>query len=181
MKTIDHLQAQALMEKFLDGATTIAEEQQLYRYFAGGEVAPVLQQYRPMMQWYDSLAIEDVPSNRPSRLKRGFISRFRFAAGLAASIAVLVAIGFTALTSHNRLDDEYQAYRGSYVIVNGVKTTDIEQILPQLRRAEQIADSVNRLVASIRKTPDIWETELAGVTDSVARRLILETIHDDHQ
>lgn len=179
MKTIDDRQAQALMEKFLDGATTIAEEQQLYRYFAGGEVAPVLLQYRPMMQWYDSLSADGEPSVKPAPRHRSVISRFRFVSGIAASVAVLAAIGFAALMPRNRLDD-LTAYSGSYVIVNGVKTTDIEQILPQLRRAEQISDSVNRLVASIRNTPDIWETELAGVTDSVTRRIILQTIHDDN-
>ncbi len=180
MKTIDDRQAQALMEKFLDGATTIAEEQQLYRYFAGGEVAPVLQQYRPMMQWYDSLSADAEPAQKPATRPRSVLSRFRFVSGIAASVAVLAAIGFAALMPHNRLDDEQIAYSGSYVIVNGVKTTDIDRILPQLRRAEQIADSVNRLVASIKSTPDIWENELAGITDSVTRRMILQTIHDDN-
>lgn len=179
MKMINDQQAQALMEKFLDGATSIAEEQQLYRYFDGGEVAPVLRQYRPMMQWYVSLSPEsDKMAAGGHPAKR--VSRFRRIATIAASVAVLIAIGFTVLTPHDHLDDEYLAYSGSYMIVDGVKTTDIKRILPQIKRAEQIADSVNRLIANIKDAPDIWETELAGVTDTAARRLILETIHDNY-
>lgn len=59
-----------------------------------------------------------------------------------------------------------------------MKSTDIDQILPQLCRAEQIADSISRLVASIKNAPDIWETELARISDSTTRQMILRTIHD---
>ncbi len=175
---MDDRQAQALMEKFLNGSTTIAEEQQLYRYFAAGDVAPVLQQYRPMMQWYRSLSADTVTAGKPVQRRRSPLNRFRFAAGIAASVAILATIGFAALKPHTRLNDEQIAYSGSYMIVNGVKCTDIDRILPQLRRAEQIADSISRLVASIKNTPDIWETELTRIPDSATRQMILRTIHD---
>ncbi len=175
---MDDRQAQALMEKFLNGATTIAEEQQLYRYFATDDVAPVLQQYRSMMQWYESLSADNVTTGKPVKLRQPAISRFRFAAGLAASVAILATIGFAVLKPHTRLNDQQIAYSGSYIIVNGVKCTDIDRILPQLRRAEQIADSISNLVASIKNVPDIWETELAGISDSMTRQMILRTIHD---
>lgn len=73
---MDDRQAQALMEKFLNGATTIAEEQQLYRYFAAGDVAPVLQQYRPMMQWYRSLSADTVTAGKPVQRRRSPLNRF---------------------------------------------------------------------------------------------------------
>lgn len=148
MKTMDDRQAQALMEKFLNGTTTIAEEQQLYRYFAAGDVAPVLQQYRPMMQWYRSLSADTVTAGKPVQSRRSPLNQFRFAAGIAASVAILATIGFAALKPHTRLNDE------------------------------QIADSVSRLVASIKNAPDIWETELARISDSTTRQMILRTIHD---
>lgn len=175
MKKIDDKTAEVLMEKFLSGETTIAQEDELYRYFASGGVAPVLLQHRDMMRWYGSLS----RSKRPSTRQR-FLRRWRGWASVAAAAAVVVAVGIMILSPSRHIDDEYLAYSGSYVIIDGKKYTDLERIMPQIKKGEQLADSISRIVASIRNRPDPVEMALAAeVSDPETRRLIIETIYDN--
>lgn len=43
---------QQLIERFLEGETSNAEEQVLYDYFENKEIAPDLMPYRKMFRWY---------------------------------------------------------------------------------------------------------------------------------
>lgn len=172
MKKIDHQTAEALMDKFLSGETTIAQEDELYRYFASGEVAPVLLQYREMMEWYVSLS-----RTKRAPKRRNLPHRWR---GWAAAAAVIVAVGAMILSPARHIDEEYLAYSGSYVIIDGKKYTDLERIMPQVKEGERLADSIGRIVAAIRNRPDPVETALAAeVSDPETRRLIIETIYDN--
>lgn len=64
MKT--EMDIQTLIERFLEGETSNAEEQTLYRYFESGEVDPALEKYREMFKWYAAGMPEDssIPVNR---------------------------------------------------------------------------------------------------------------------
>ena len=52
---MEEIRIRQLVNRFLDGATTNAEEQTLYDYFAGEDIAPELMQYRDMFRWYSGL------------------------------------------------------------------------------------------------------------------------------
>ena len=43
------------INRFLDGETTNAEEQAIYRFFCTGNVPAHLKEYAPMFAWYDLL------------------------------------------------------------------------------------------------------------------------------
>ena len=43
------------INRFLDGETTNAEEQAIYRFFCTGNVPAHLKEYAPMFAWYEGL------------------------------------------------------------------------------------------------------------------------------
>ena len=119
---------QQMIERFLNGETTNAEEQMLYDYFAGEDVSPELMQYREMFRWYSAGMPEDKGKKRSLPLRRIL--------ALAASVLLLVGIGF-GIHRYQQQQAEYALYEGSYIIRNGVKITDISKILPELKATEQ--------------------------------------------
>jgi hypothetical protein len=52
-----------LLDKYFDAETTVAEEQQLKAYFASGNVAPHLEQYRDMFGYFN--AQDNATYNKP--------------------------------------------------------------------------------------------------------------------
>lgn len=135
---------QQLTERFLEGATSNAEEQTLYDYFAGEEVAESLKPYREMFRWYAA----GMPQNRTESLQ-AVNSDFsackvplyrrktpRRLLASAASLLLLIGIGF-GYRYYQEQQELYAIYEGSYIIRNGVKNTDIKQILPELQATEQ--------------------------------------------
>ena len=94
-KTIEQL-----LEKYFEAATTVAEENELRNYFAQETVAPHLEQYRPMFNYF-SIAKEEqftkqVPLNTRKKINYGWIS---------AAAAVVLAFGIYFGP------DRYQAYQ----------------------------------------------------------------------
>lgn len=119
---------QQLMERFLEGATTNAEEQMLYDYFNGRDVADSLKPYQEMFRWYAAR----MPEQKANPKKRTYAKWL----SIAASILLLVGIGF-GYRYYQEQQELYAIYEGSYIIRDGVKNTDIKQILPELQATEQ--------------------------------------------
>ena len=119
---------QQLIERFLEGATTNAEEQMLYDYFNSKDVADSLRPYREMFQWYAA----GMPEQKAKPSKRPYTKWL----AIAASMLLLVGIGF-GMWQYQKQQEEYALYEGSYIIRNGKKMTDIKQILPELKATEQ--------------------------------------------
>ena len=125
---MEEIKIQQLVNRFLDGATTNAEEQTLYDYFAGENIAPELMQYSDMFRWYSAGMPEMNAKQRRMPLRRIL--------ALAASVLLLVGIGF-GVHRYQKLQEEYALYEGSYIIRNNVKITEISKILPELKATEQ--------------------------------------------
>ena len=117
-----------LIERFLEGATTNAEEQILYDYFNGKDVADSLRPYREMFQWYAA----GMPEQKAKPSKRPYAKWL----AIAASMLFLVGIGF-GYRYYQEQQELYAIYEGSYIIRDGIKNTDIRQILPELQATEQ--------------------------------------------
>lgn len=80
---------EALLEKYFEGETSITEENELKNYFSSPDVAPDLEQYKPLFGYFADAKKENFEKNVP------LISRKQKVAWLsiAASIAVLIGIG----------------------------------------------------------------------------------------
>lgn len=121
-----------LIDKFMAGQTTADEERHLFAAFADDrQVAPEYADLRPMMQWYASLSARQPAKRRPA------LPRFAAWTGAAATVAMLLTIGIHYFNQRAALPDEWREYAGSYVIKNGVKYTNLAQIMPDIKRAEQ--------------------------------------------
>jgi hypothetical protein len=162
MKT--EMDIQTLIERFLEGETSNAEEQTLYRYFESGEVDPALEKYREMFKWYAAGMPEDssIPVNRgggglrarsPEHLRSARSQWVRWLS-IAASLLLLVGVGL-GLWHYQQQQEEYALYEGSYIIRNGQKITDIKQILPELKATElevsemMKQENINQIIPTI--------------------------------
>jgi hypothetical protein len=89
---------EALLEKYFEGETSIAEENVLKNYFSSSNVAPHLEQYRPLFGYFTEAKKQKLTSEVP------LISKNRKVAWLsiAASVAVLMGVG--TYTYFNNMD-----------------------------------------------------------------------------
>jgi len=163
-RTTDSGHLLALISAFLDGATTDAQEAELFDYF-GAAPAPDadarLERYRPMMAWYAALPGRRRAAGR--RRRRMFV-----AMGAAASLAVALAVGaFLFFRSPSPANEAMELYAGSYVVRNGHRITDLRVIYPELLAAECLSDSL--IAASESCESRAEEVERALIEQIVAR------------
>lgn len=116
-----------LTEKFMEGDTTLREEQELYRYFSGSDVAEDLLPLRPL--FIGLAALPDIYSEEPAKIKgamsaktterhKGRHARFvqlMLRRAAAAAAVLLLFLGATAV---------YRSQNYSEVIVYGHKSSD---------------------------------------------------------
>ena len=105
-----------MMERFFDGATSLAEEQELYRLFREGEVPEDLMQYKELFAGFESILLPH---------KKTFRRSWRPAVGIAATIALLIAAGTMLLMGRDR--DECVAY------IYGKECTDEAVVMQQMQ------------------------------------------------
>lgn len=88
---------ESLLEKYFEGETTVAEENELRTYFSSPNVAPPLEQYKPIFGYF-SIAKEQqfepiVPLQSKKRRNVAWLS-------VAASVVVLVSAGTFAYMNY---------------------------------------------------------------------------------
>jgi hypothetical protein len=89
MKRYSHQQIEALLDKFMDGQTTVEEEAQLADYFRSGDVPAEWEDYRAMFDYFDHDMTPPVATPKPRRA-------WWWTAGAAAAITALI-VGVTVL------------------------------------------------------------------------------------
>ncbi len=134
--------ARLLMDRFLDGETSLQEEKSLYDYFSSEKLPADLEAYRDMMRWYSDMPkpAENETKNAPRRHASTLILRWTSVAAIAAFVISL--IGYFNFTPANDCEDEYALYEGSYIIRNGKKITDIEDIYSEIKQSEDLLQTI---------------------------------------
>lgn len=88
---------ESILEKYFQGETTIAEENQLKEYFSSPDVAQHLEQYKPMFGYFsqakEQKSTYEMPLIPKSRIKKRNVTWL----SIAASVVVLLGIGGTYL------------------------------------------------------------------------------------
>ncbi|MEK8179643.1 hypothetical protein WMW71_04760 [Flavobacterium buctense] len=88
-----------LLEKYFEAETTIAEEKELKNYFASSNVAPPLEQYKPMFGYATQAKQEQFKATIPlSTKKRKSVVWL----SVAASVAVLLSVGLFTFNHYNQ-------------------------------------------------------------------------------
>jgi len=87
---------ETLLEKYFEGETTIAEENELKRYFSSETVAPHLQQYQTLFDYYAAEKTQNFERELP--LQQSKKSQIKWIS-IAASIVVLLGVGIYAFNN----------------------------------------------------------------------------------
>ena len=109
-----------LLQRYFDGATTLEEERDLQRYFAGDDIADSLAAYRPMFTFFANSKIQEINDSTIQEFKDSTIQRFKnstiqrfknlgiseswnfgIITAIAASIAILLWIGLAETKPDN--------------------------------------------------------------------------------
>ena len=136
-----------LLEKYFEAETSIAEEQELKNYFNSSDVAPLLEQYKPLFAYAVQAKQEQfsfvpfsfqprVPATIPlNTIKRK--SAFWFS--VAASVIILLGIG---LFTFNHYNQQKSKDYGTY--------SDPETAFRETQKAlAMISESVNKGIGSM--------------------------------
>jgi cytochrome c-type biogenesis protein CcmH/NrfG len=151
------VEIKALIERFFEGDTTLAEEQWLYDYFKQTKNPPEeLEAYRDTFLDFDAIALTETITNEISMAEPAFMlpmveqpvssappkyrSWWMQVAGIAAMIAIVVG-GVWTFQNYQDIQLE-KMYGGSYMIVDGERIDDLRQILPQIKQTLTLADAI---------------------------------------
>lgn len=144
-----------LVEKFLDGRTTNAEERELYAWFRSNDVGEEWAELKAMFAWYEAGMPEQEAEQKPQLELRAPRSERRglwIAVGAVAGVAASVVVALTVwLTFDNNQHNDLSIYAGSYIVDGGIRydnISDIENDIEEmLERAERIEQSADELIA----------------------------------
>ena len=129
------------IRRFMEGETTNAEEQAIYRFFRTEEVPEHLKPYTEMFTWYEEGMPEEELSKPKAQPLWKRIPLEIWSTGIAAMLVIGIGLGIVLSFGDNQHED-WSCYEGSYVEVDGKRITDIETILPiileTLKGAEEI-------------------------------------------
>ena len=132
---------EALVEKFLDGHTTNAEEQQLYDWFATADVPEEWADLKAMFAWYrDGMPeVEDVKSVESKHKPKFSLSLRRTIVAISSAVAVAVI----AVVMWNS-SPEINIYEGSYIIEQGSYCDNLDYIQEDIEALLERADEMER-------------------------------------
>ena len=154
------------IRRFMEGETTNAEEQAIYRFFRSGDVPEHLQVYAPMFAWYEEGMPDGMKNTSVMSKKITFwksISSGVWSMGIAAMLVIGIGLGIL-FGWDGDADDEWSCYEGSYVEINGKRITDIKEIMPiileTLAEAERMEKEMESRWEAIRLSEEkMKETE----------------------
>ena len=158
------------IQRFMEGETTNAEEQAIYRFFHTEEVPEHLKPYTDMFAWYEEgMPEEKLPKPKTRPLWKR-IPLELWSMGIAAMLVISIGLDIV-LSFGDSTNEEWSYYEGSYVEVNGKRITDVEAIMPiileTLAEAEEIEKGIEKRLAEARHKEEEIEKreEITLITD----------------
>ncbi len=129
-----------ILEKYFQGETTIAEENQLKEYFSSSNVAQHLEQYKPIFGYFSQVKQQKSTQEIPLKTKKRNVAWL----SIAASVVVLLGAGTYFLVSKNNTAPAVaQTELGTY--------DDPEEALKATQKAlALLSNNVNVGIESVR-------------------------------
>lgn len=181
MNTEEYKNIEDLIERFFEGKTSNAEEQQLYAFFERQDIPSALLPYKEVFCYFETgIAAEckEMPKLvLPVESKKRKRTLWLIAVSVAASLLLLLfnTVGMKQSVSFN-------PYEGSYIVRNGVRITDMDQIKPELNatllRVEQQQEQMKQLLEHANKKYDT--TPLAEVDVQKIYRSLLNSLPNEY-
>lgn len=133
-----------LLEKYDNAETTLQEEAQLRAYFAGEDVAPHLESYKPLFVYFANTQQEaftkDVPLN--TKKKSNFYQWISVAAAAVIMLGVMVPQLFGPTQAEK--DEALLAYNQTIEILNLV-SLGMNEGKQQLNAISLVSDNMNKV------------------------------------
>ena len=126
-----------LLERFFEGQTSNADEQELYRFFRRDDLPDEFIGHKPLMQYFETGLADELgrPEEEAKAHKETKTHRLRnlriFWGGVAASFLMILSASLYLMKPAD-------PYAGSYIIRNGVRITDLDLIRPELEATVQM-------------------------------------------
>jgi hypothetical protein len=99
---------EALLEKYFEGETSIAEENELKNYFSSLNIAPHLEQYKPLFEYFAEAKKGSFDKDVP------LISKKKKAAWLSIAASIVVLLGAGTYTYFNGNEVKENKELGTY-------------------------------------------------------------------
>lgn len=138
---IDKKNAKEWVNKFLEGETSNAEEEALYKFFANGRVPSSIKKYKPMFAWYANGMKDPLPTKKTHTLRLKLIR-----ISVAASFLLLCTAGYHFYEQRQEQERIYDCYQGSYIIRNGKVYTNLKVIMPEIEKTMREAEELRKAV-----------------------------------
>jgi hypothetical protein len=91
-----------LLEKYFQGETSIAEENELRNYFSSPDVAQHLEQYKPMFGYFSLPKEQMLKQEIPQQAKKRYVVWL----SIAASVVVLLGIGTYVFYNYDNANEK---------------------------------------------------------------------------
>lgn len=163
-----------LVERFLDGETTLAEEKQLYDYFSQNE--NVDESLLPYAEYFRDLAVLPSPhkEEKPQKRPRWTIRWTQWAVGAAA--AVLISLGGMWIYTLQEECHLAQLYGGSYMIVDGKRYDNLREIKDDIRQTLADAQQIERQADGQAVIEEAEQEVLESIGDPAERQKLKEIL-----
>lgn len=150
MKEDNNKYIEDLLERFFNGVTTNEEEQELYSYFKSENVSQSLIHYKPVFEYFESGLSEEVQKNVIGNPLQKTKTSKRIIYGIVSLVAasILAIFVFRPLLTQTVTSD---AYEGSYIIQNGVKSYDEEKIHQEYISVQHKMEQKEREIENLMK------------------------------
>ncbi len=126
----DYQYIEHLLNRFFDGETNNEEEQELYRFFCRKDIPEHLIRYKSVFNYFEHTLknelIEPVTAVKNKRKTKKH--KFGIIMAVAACLLFLSILSPWLI----RRTETFNPYRGSYIVRNGEKITDIHSIQAEL-------------------------------------------------
>ncbi len=174
-----------LVDRFMQGDTTLEEEQQLYAFFAQEPIPEELQAYAPFFRDLatmpprteaDTLAPPQDIVTPPAPARHTPFARYRRWIAVAAAALLLVMVGRWGM--HQYEERQLAAtYDGSFVIVNGERNDNLRQIKDTINHVLAEAKQAEQVVQPSSHIEQAEQEVLSNVDDPAQRQLIQEMLN----
>ncbi|MEP2937304.1 MAG: hypothetical protein ABJM06_02840 [Gilvibacter sp.] len=131
---MESVKIKTLLDSYLEGTTTLAQENELRNYFASTEVGPELAPYKAMFGEFSNLEAETY--NKPVVVQKAGFWQKPWQYGIAAMLVVALGLAYFMSPTDNGYTEEeklaiaqYEKFKEHMAMISGELNNGIEEMV----------------------------------------------------